>query len=261
MGALPPLQRAGGSWRIPEGWKWQFLTSQLAEGGDKSAGDGLELIVGQGDAMDALGDAPHGFVDSNREGHQLAVGQICAQRDPGKAPTTSVPCSPPPPHPVSPTPWGQLSSPGMPIPLLMGMEQGFPSGHLLAGFLTVMAGCPTARGGEGKKDLLVLLTSWSSCFVLSCVCFPSQETPGMETLHPSPRMGSASCPLPKATVGAGGASSTLPRFSQEDVESLRDEAPAPAILWFTSQGRESSGNKNEWLSSLSFDEVHPALAY
>lgn len=97
MGALPPLQKPGGSWNVPEDWKWQSLTCQLAEGGDKSAGDGLELVVGQGDAMDPLSDAPHGFIDPNGEGHQFAVGQICAQRDPGKGLITSVillPCVP-----------------------------------------------------------------------------------------------------------------------------------------------------------------------
>lgn len=67
----------------PRGLEWLSLTCQLAEGGDESGGDGLELVVGQGDAMDPLGDAPHGFVDSNGEGHQFAVGQICAERDPG----------------------------------------------------------------------------------------------------------------------------------------------------------------------------------
>lgn len=59
------------------------LTSQLAEGGDESAGEGLQLVVRQGDAVDPLGDAPHGFVDADWEGHQLAVGQICPRRDPG----------------------------------------------------------------------------------------------------------------------------------------------------------------------------------
>lgn len=63
--------------------EWLSLTCQLTEGGDESGGDGLELVVGQRDAMDPLGDAPHGFVDSNGEGHQFAVGQICAERDPG----------------------------------------------------------------------------------------------------------------------------------------------------------------------------------
>lgn len=33
--------------------------------------------------MDALRDAPHGFVDADGEGDQLAVGQICPRRDPG----------------------------------------------------------------------------------------------------------------------------------------------------------------------------------
>lgn len=59
------------------------LTSQLAEGGDKSAGEGLQLIVCQGDVVDSLGDTPHGFVEADGEGHQFAVGQICPQRDPG----------------------------------------------------------------------------------------------------------------------------------------------------------------------------------
>lgn len=59
------------------------LTSQLAEGGDESAGEGLQLVVGQGDVVDPLGDTPHGLVDADGEGDQLAVGQICPQRDPG----------------------------------------------------------------------------------------------------------------------------------------------------------------------------------
>lgn len=83
----------------------------------------------------------------------------------------------------------------------------------------------------------------------------------METLYPGPRMGSALCHLPKATVGADGFSSSLPRFSREDVESLSDEAPALSACWFISHGQESSGNKKEWLSSLSFDELHLALRY
>lgn len=53
------------------------LTSQLAEGGGEAAGEGPQLVVGQRDAVDALGDAPHGFVDAGGEGHQLAVGQVC----------------------------------------------------------------------------------------------------------------------------------------------------------------------------------------
>lgn len=54
----------------------QPLTSQLAEGGGEAASEGPELVVGQRDAVDALGDAPHGFVDAGGEGHQLAVGQV-----------------------------------------------------------------------------------------------------------------------------------------------------------------------------------------
>lgn len=70
---------------MPGVWKrlGLSLTSQLAEGVDEAAGEGFELVVGQGDAVDPLGDAPHGFVDAHGESHQLAVGQICPQREPG----------------------------------------------------------------------------------------------------------------------------------------------------------------------------------
>lgn len=83
-GAVSPLQQPGGSLLGPRGLEVAglSLTSQLAEGGDESAGDGLKLVVCQGDAVDPLSDGPHGFVDADREGHQLAVGQICPQRDP-----------------------------------------------------------------------------------------------------------------------------------------------------------------------------------
>lgn len=130
-------------------------------------------------------------------------------------------------------PWGWLSSVGMLLLPLMGMEQGFPWACSWLDF-----SWPPGHGwlshGKlwgGEKDLVVLLSSWPFGFVLSCFCFPSQEAPGMETLYPSPGMGSASCPLPKATAGADGASSILPLFSQEDVESLSDGAPAPGTHW------------------------------
>lgn len=129
--------------------------------------------------------------------------------------------------------WGWLSSVGMLLPPLMGMEQGFPWACSWLDFSWPPGHGWLSHGKQwgGEKDLVVLLSSWSFGFVLSCFCFPSQEAPGMETLYPSPGMGSASCPLPKATAGADGASSILPLFSQEDVESLSDEAPAPGTHW------------------------------
>lgn len=178
MGALSSLRHPGGSWSVPEDWKWQSLTCQLAEGGDESAGDGFELIVGQGDAVDALGDAPHGFVDPHGEGHQFAVGQICAQRDQGRGLKTSVI-----PPTVSLIPWGWL------FQRWWGWSRDFP-------------GLDFSRSwAAGGGHLVVLLTSCPSGFVLwVSVSRPSQETPGMETLYPNPRMSSASCPLPKGKL-------------------------------------------------------------
>lgn len=153
MGALSSLKQPGGSWSVPEDWKWQSLTCQLAEGGDESAGDGFELIVGQGDAVDALGDAPHGFVDPHGEGHQFAVGQICAQRDQGRGLKTSVI-----PPTVSLIPWGWL------FQRWWGWSRDFPGLDFSRSW--------AAGGGEGKTFGCAshLVAFW---FCPVGFCFPS----------------------------------------------------------------------------------------
>lgn len=55
-------------------------TSELTERGHELAGEGLELVVGQCDEVNLVGDISQDLVDADGEGNQLALGQVCNQR-------------------------------------------------------------------------------------------------------------------------------------------------------------------------------------
>lgn len=55
-------------------------TSELTERGHELAGKGLELVVGQRDEVNLVSDISQDLVDADREGNQLALGQVCSQR-------------------------------------------------------------------------------------------------------------------------------------------------------------------------------------
>lgn len=75
----------------------------MTECGHELAGEGLELIVGQRDEVDLVGDIPQDLVDADGERNQLALSQICSQRTktgqsqqsqlPENLPQTMPPCS------------------------------------------------------------------------------------------------------------------------------------------------------------------------
>lgn len=103
-------------------------TSELTERGHELAGEGLELVVGQRDEVDLVGDIPQDLVDANGEGNQFALGQICSQRAEteqsqpwllGDSPHTVRPLTPPllPTSFLScPSPLCQAQNSALPLP-------------------------------------------------------------------------------------------------------------------------------------------------
>lgn len=61
------------------------LTSELTECGHELAGEGLELVIGKCDEVDLVGDISQDLVNANGERSQLALSQVCSQKNKDKS--------------------------------------------------------------------------------------------------------------------------------------------------------------------------------